>query len=276
MAEEAAAAAEIWSWCGSAEQHKLLLQIISQPTDAPTAAAALMGGRPLQVRHVHKLALLVSKDRWVQWFKSGLPAAACMDRGGWLHTWLHYLGCREVGASLGARSSSFTKALFSWATREAELAKKRLVNAQRKAGKATEELHASACEEVAREEKAALEIFELPEGLRSKLPSPPARQPIATPDSCSPAHRHASGEAADAASAAPTPPAASEGEAVPGEALVGIDLLAAAAAAELPAAAVEQAVAQRLDEAPTEQCLRAELATARKTSWAVHEVRRQG
>ena len=125
MAEEAATEAEVWSWCGSTEQHKLLLQIISEPADAPTAAAALLGGRPLQVRHVLQLAALISNDKWVKGFKLSLPSSGSKDRGVWLHCWLHYLGCSGVQASLGARSL-ISKALLSWATKEAKLAKDRL------------------------------------------------------------------------------------------------------------------------------------------------------
>ena len=280
MAEEAATEAEVWSWCGSTEQHKLLLQIISEPADAPTAAAALMGGRPLQVRHVLQLAALISNDKWVKGFKLSLPSSGSKDRGVWLHCWLHYLGCSGVQASFGAQSL-FSRALLSWATREGKLAKDRLEAAQLAVdtGKKTVELRASWSERIVQEKKSGLELFEVPESLRVKLGcaeqhSPSPRQPIATPVAPSPPP--ASRDAADAAGTEPTPPAASEGEA----ALGGIDLLAAAAAVELPAAEVEQAVAQRLDdETPTEQRLRrlrAELATARKTSWAVHEVRRQG
>ena len=277
MAEEAATEAEVWSWCGSTEQHKLLLQIISEPADAPTAAAALLGGRPLQVRHVLQLAALISNDKWVKGFKLSLPSSGSKDRGVWLHCWLHYLGCSGVQASFGAQSL-FSRALLSWATREAKLAKDRLEAARLASleGKQTGELRAASSEQIEQEENPGLEVFELPASLRVKLGcaeqhSPSPRQPIATPVAPSPPP--ASRDAADAAGTEPTPPAASEGEA----ALGGIDLLAAAAAAELPAAEVEQAVAQRLDdETPTEQRLRAELTTARKTSWAVHEVRRQG
>jgi hypothetical protein len=170
MAEEAATEAEVWSWCGSTEQHKLLLQIVSQPADAPTAAAALLGGRPLQVRHVHQLAALISNKKWVKDFKLSLPSTGSKDKGVWLQRWLHYLGCSGVQASLGAQSV-FSRALLSWVTREAKLAKDRLEATRLAAlhGMQTGEQRAASSERIEQEEKPGLELFELPASLRVKL-----------------------------------------------------------------------------------------------------------
>ena len=170
MVEGAGAAG---AFCSSSEELELLGGMLKSMAGGAAAAATLCKGSPLQLGMVHCLVDILNNPLKVAKLKGclqgGKPAVSTMDKGVWLHVWMHFFGGVDAPASLEYQSD-FSKALRRWAERSEARATKTLKDVRRGLKSAEEKQTAqlpAKRERLAAEEEALRKPFELPAHLRA-------------------------------------------------------------------------------------------------------------